>query len=126
MTGIVFLTLGTTIYAIYYNYNHFLDNKYLSVPSLLIAIGIIIFFIAFFGCCGAVRENYCMLITFTGLLIFIFILELSAGIAGYVLRSDAGEVIENKMKETIPKYNTSEEITQFWDEIQYEVYLCFF
>ncbi|KAI4473408.1 hypothetical protein M0802_016126 [Mischocyttarus mexicanus] len=67
-----------------------------------------------------------MLITFTGLLIFIFILELSAGIAGYVLRSDAGEVIENKMKETIPKYNTSEEITQFWDEIQYEVYLCFF
>ncbi|KAF7405205.1 hypothetical protein HZH66_004111 [Vespula vulgaris] len=91
MTGIVLLSLGLTIHAIYFNYVHFLDNKFLSIPSLMIAVGIIIFFIAFFGCCGAVRENYCMLIIFTTLLIFIFILEFSGGIAGYVLRSQAGE-----------------------------------
>ncbi|XP_015177461.1 PREDICTED: CD63 antigen-like [Polistes dominula] len=124
MTGIIFLIFGTAIHAVYYNYNHILDNKYLSVPSLMIAIGIIIFFIAFFGCCGAVRENYCMLITFTALLIFIFILELSAGIAGYVLRSDAGEILENKMKATIPTYKNSTEITQFWDEMQQDFKCC--
>lgn len=63
ITGIILLSIGIVIHGIYHNYQHFLDNKFLSVPSLLIAIGAIIFFIAFFGCCGAVRENYCMIIT---------------------------------------------------------------
>ncbi|XP_047345514.1 uncharacterized protein LOC124947445 [Vespa velutina] len=124
VTGIILLSLGLTIHGIYFNYNHFLDNKFLSVPSLMIAIGIIIFFIAFFGCCGAVRENYCMLITFTTLLIFIFIFEFSGGIAGYVLRSQAGEIIEKKMQESIPKYNTSNEIAGFWDDIQIQFQCC--
>lgn len=30
---------------------------------LIIAGGIIAFFISFFGCCGAVRESRCMLVT---------------------------------------------------------------
>lgn len=29
-------------------------------PILLIVIGVVIFFISFFGCCGAWKENYCM------------------------------------------------------------------
>jgi CD63 antigen len=31
-------------------------------PRLLIAIGAIITFVSFFGCCGAWKENRCMLI----------------------------------------------------------------
>lgn len=124
ITGIILLSIGTTIYAVYYNYNHFLDNKFLSVPSLLIAVGVIIFFIAFFGCCGAVRENYCMLVTFTTFLIFIFVLEFSGGISGYALRSQAGEVIQEKMMSTIPRYNDSKEISGFWDVLQMEFECC--
>ncbi|XP_043665835.1 uncharacterized protein LOC122628074 [Vespula pensylvanica] len=124
MTGIVLLSLGLTIHTIYFNYVHFLDNKFLSIPSLMIAVGIIIFFIAFFGCCGAVRENYCMLIIFTTLLIFIFILEFSGGIAGYVLRSQAGEVIKEKMTNTMQLYNTSKDVAGIWDEIQTEFECC--
>lgn len=30
---------------------------------LLIIIGLVIFVIAFFGCCGAIKENYCMVLT---------------------------------------------------------------
>lgn len=63
ITGIILIAIGATIHAAYSDYPHFLDDKFLSVPSLLIAIGSIIFFIAFFGCCGAVRENYCMVLT---------------------------------------------------------------
>lgn len=63
ITGIILLSIGVAIHGVYHNYQHFLDNKFLSVPSLLIAIGTIIFFIAFFGCCGAIRENHFMIIT---------------------------------------------------------------
>ena len=31
--------------------------------TVLIVIGAIIFIIAFFGCCGAIRESHCMIIT---------------------------------------------------------------
>jgi len=89
------------------------------VPNLLIAIGAIIFLIAFFGCCGAVRENYCMIVTFTALMVLVFILELSGGISGYVLRNRAGEVIDEKMKETMFQYSKNEsEIVKAWDTLQ--------
>ena len=35
---------------------------YVTGTSLLIAIGVIIAIVAFFGCCGAWKENKCMLI----------------------------------------------------------------
>lgn len=39
------------------------DPSASGVPILLIAVGVVIFFIAFFGCCGAWKENYCMVTT---------------------------------------------------------------
>lgn len=126
ITGIILLSIGATIHAVYSDYQHFLDNKFLSVPSLLIAVGSIIFFIAFFGCCGAVKENYCMVVTFASLMVLIFILELSAGISGYVLRNDAADLIENKMLATMKDYgqNKSKEITVVWDNLQRDFECC--
>jgi CD63 antigen len=62
--------------------------QFFNTPVLLIVVGCIIFFVTFFGCCGAIKENHCMTITFSVLLAFIFLLELGAGIAAYMLRSD--------------------------------------
>ncbi|KAJ8968158.1 hypothetical protein NQ314_002415 [Rhamnusium bicolor] len=44
---------------------NFIPDKYhLGLPPiLLIIIGSIIFSTAFFGCCGAIKENTCMLTT---------------------------------------------------------------
>jgi CD63 antigen len=32
-------------------------------PVLLVVVGITVFVVAFFGCCGAVKENHCMIMT---------------------------------------------------------------
>ncbi|XP_066587036.1 uncharacterized protein [Prorops nasuta] len=126
ITGIIMLSIGIIIYGVFGSYyHHFLDDKFLSVPSLLIAIGTIILFVAFFGCCGAIRQNYCMLLTFTSLLVLICIMELAAGISGYVLRAKAGQVIENKMELTMKDYplkNT--DITMVWDTLQKSLQCC--
>lgn len=37
--------------------------NYTTAPDLIIFLGVIVFFIAFFGCCGALRENHCMIFT---------------------------------------------------------------
>lgn len=124
ITGIILLSIGVAIHGIYHSYQHFLDNKFLSVPSLLIAIGAIIFFIAFFGCCGAVRENYCMIVTFTSLLAIVFILELAGGISGYVLRARASTIIQTKMVDTMEDYQNSTEIAAVWDKLQRDFACC--
>ncbi|KAG8041267.1 hypothetical protein G9C98_002255 [Cotesia typhae] len=125
ISGIILLSVGATIHTVYSNYNHFLDDKFFSVPSLLIVIGSIIFFIAFFGCCGAVRENYCMIVTFSALMVLVFILELFGGISGYVLRNNATQLIEAKMKDNMEKYINNEiEIKKIWDNIQMNFTCC--
>lgn len=124
ITGIILLSIGLAIHGVYHNYQHFLDNKFLSVPTLLVAIGAIIFFIAFFGCCGAVRESYCMIITFTSLLVIVFIMELSGGIAGYVLRARASTIIQDKMEETMKVYRNNTEIAIVWDRLQHDFDCC--
>lgn len=37
-------------------------SEYVTAGNLLIAVGVIIVVVAFFGCCGAVTENACMVL----------------------------------------------------------------
>lgn len=59
---------------------------------------------------------------FATLMVLVFILELSAGISGYVLRNDATEVLSKKMKESMVAYDKNNtEIYMIWDSIQQDV-----
>ncbi|KAG5326154.1 CD63 protein, partial [Acromyrmex heyeri] len=124
ITGIVLLSIGVVIHGVYHQYQHFLDNRFFSVPSLLVAVGSIIFIIAFFGCCGAVRESYCMVITFCTLLAAIFFLEIIGGIMGYVMRAQVASIAQQKMLDTMPRYNNSHEIQFVWDNLQKDFHCC--
>ncbi|XP_063220881.1 CD63 antigen-like [Bacillus rossius redtenbacheri] len=118
IVGIILISVGGVIKAEYANYVWFLDNRFFSVPALLIATGVIIFVVAFFGCCGVVKENYCMVLTFSLLLIVIFILELSAGIAGYVLRDNAEQFLVGKLYASMDHYNATGGSSVVWDNTQ--------
>lgn len=126
ITGIAIMAIGLTVQGAYHNFREILDPQFFSVPTFLIVIGSFIFVIAFFGCCGACKENYCMTLTFSILLVFIFILELAAGISGYVLRNDTFKLVSNTLQGSMTKYggNTSQEITIIWDEIQVDFDCC--
>jgi len=93
----------------------------------LIVIGVIIFFIAFLGCCGALRENHCMLVTFGGIILIILLVELiGAGlILGY--RSKVKEAVESGIQEAIKGYNSSahdSEINKVLDDLQSTFKCC--
>ncbi|KAJ9598191.1 hypothetical protein L9F63_011129 [Diploptera punctata] len=124
ITGIALLSIGAVVQGLYYQYYHFLDDKYLSAPALLIAIGAIILIVCFLGCCGAIKENHCMIISFSVVLAIIFIMELSGGIAGYVLRNDAADVLRRKLNETADHYVDKSDVTAMWDYLQTELQCC--
>lgn len=63
ITGIVFISVGAVILIKYWGYSDFVDIWMFAVPVLMIVVGVVVFITSFFGCCGAVKENHCMIIT---------------------------------------------------------------
>lgn len=112
--------MGIGVDAIYTEYTVFLGPKFFSVPTLLIVIGSFIIIFTIFGCWGAFNENYLMILIFTVLLSLIFILELAAGISGYVLRSNANELIRKSLNSSMTEYNNIKpnDYTVLWDYVQ--------
>jgi len=68
LCGLAILIAGALTYANIDKANYFLEEvsnqvNFTASPIALMVVGSIIFVIAFFGCCGAIRESHCMIIT---------------------------------------------------------------
>lgn len=100
------------------DYFELIEGSFSSAAALLIAVGVIIFFIAFFGCCGAYKENHTCVMIFAVLLIIIFILEIAGGIAGFVLKGKVKGVVEGYMSDTLKRGD------KVWDEVQKDFDCC--
>lgn len=61
MIGVLLISIGTTIRTIYSDFEIFMESHYFSPAALLVAIGVIIFFVATFGCVGAMRSSTCLI-----------------------------------------------------------------
>lgn len=60
-----------------------------------------------------------MILTFAILMIVVFILEMAAGIAGYVLRNDTGVLVSQELHGTMKQYVAQEkDIIYIWDHVQ--------
>ncbi|XP_055339469.1 CD63 antigen-like [Paramacrobiotus metropolitanus] len=123
ISGIGLIIAGAVAQTVYKPYLAFLESTYLSAPVLLIVVGAVITIIAFFGCCGSAKENYCMLITFAVLLGIIFCVELAGGIAGYVERGRVGSYLESKMRTSLARYNASLD-EKAWNDTQTTLKCC--
>uniref|UniRef100_A0A1B6KYM3 Tetraspanin n=1 Tax=Graphocephala atropunctata TaxID=36148 RepID=A0A1B6KYM3_9HEMI len=118
LTGILLITVGIMIKSDTEQFKPVLNDDYLTAANLLIFMGIFVFCVAFFGCCGSLQENHCMIVTFSVFMSAIFIAEVAIGVAGYMLKAEASEVVANGLNETMKKYNSTPEAAQFWDDLQ--------
>lgn len=129
LCGLAILIVGVLV--------HIEDKKYinemdgltdnLTFQSIaLIVIGSIIFIIAFFGCCGAIRESHCMVITFASLLLTILIIQVAIAIYTFVALKNADEINfkEEYKTKVFDKYNSSEETKELVNLIQKELECC--
>ncbi|MCJ8741425.1 hypothetical protein PDJAM_G00070580 [Pangasius djambal] len=93
-------------------------------PIVIIVVGVVVFFIAFFGCCGAWKDNYCMVTTFAILLSFIIIIEIGIAIAAYVFRSKITDLVDEGLQDMIKEYKTNPEVKDGMDKMQQELKCC--
>ena len=60
IAAIALIAVGAYVQVKLVDYYDFFGNQYTGPGILMIVVGVFIFFIAFFGCMGAMKENYCL------------------------------------------------------------------
>ncbi|XP_041374406.1 CD63 antigen-like [Gigantopelta aegis] len=107
-------------------YSDSLGSAYAGPGILLIIVGVFIFLLAFFGCCGAIKENYCLTMTFAVLLTIIFFFEIAGGIAGFVLKNKVEKEVKDSLENLITKYIVKNDTAagKAIDKIQREFKCC--
>lgn len=90
----------------------------------IIVIGGVSFIVSFFGCCGAIKENRCMLITFAVLLVVILLMCVVATIVGFIFRNKANEMADDMILSYIEDYANNSVIMKITDNLQKDHHCC--
>lgn len=56
---------------------------YTSAAIILIVVSVFVVVVSFFGCCGAIKENKCMLGTYFTIVLALFIVMIVGAVLGY-------------------------------------------
>ncbi|XP_061570780.1 tetraspanin-33 [Cololabis saira] len=99
---------------------------YLSVDPaiMLLTVGVLMFAITFCGCVGSLRENICLLQTFCVCLTVIFLLQLAAGILGFVFSDKARHKVTEIIDSSIVHYRDDLDLQNLIDFGQKEFECC--
>lgn len=125
ITGLILLIVGIKTEINTSPYIDLTDAKlYTSAPVVLIIVAIIVFIVAFFGCCGAVKENHCMIVTFSVFLLIIIVAELAVGIAAYIKRDDLEDSITKHLQDSISQYPKDPSVKKAFDVFQTDLSCC--
>ena len=63
LSGLALIVVGAVIRAKYGDFVEISSSSLTTGPVFLIIIGVIVAIVGFLGCCGAYKENYCMVTT---------------------------------------------------------------
>merc|ERR1711936_502918 len=101
---------------------------YTSAAYILVAIAALVLIIAFFGCCGAIKENKCMLGTYFTITLALFIVMVVGAVLGY--SGNLESAIKDPLLNALKKYNddpTNDNESGYkaaWNNIQSDLKCC--
>lgn len=121
--GIAILSLFTHIRCNQADYQ--ITEQHLPAVNLLIFIGAVTLIFGFLGCCGAIRENRCLLALFFLGLLTMFLMLLAVGSLGAVSRTAAAqELVEKHMRQLLPLSEQPKEIQESLQNVERAGFCC--
>uniref|UniRef100_A0A4W5K0P4 Tetraspanin 18b n=1 Tax=Hucho hucho TaxID=62062 RepID=A0A4W5K0P4_9TELE len=92
---------------------------------IILAMGAMLFLLGFLGCCGAIRENKCLLLFFFMLILVIFLAELAAAILAFIFREHlTREYFTKELKRHYQGYNNTDVFTGTWNAVMNSFDCC--
>ncbi|VDM98125.1 unnamed protein product [Thelazia callipaeda] len=122
--GLGLVIAGAVLQLKYTGILDILGDERLATPMLLLATGALCSLLGFLGCCGAIRENYCLTVSFAVLLSLILIVETAAAIAAYALQEPLQASLSHQLTLGLQRYNRSAGVRIAWNQIQREFACC--
>ncbi|XP_043106713.1 tetraspanin 34 [Puntigrus tetrazona] len=99
-----------------------------NIGYVLIGVGAFLTIMGFLGCCGAVKESKCMLLSFFSIVLIIFLVEVAAAIVLFVFQplvQKALDEIGQKVVEGIEdNYGEDDGYTSVWNSTMSELKCC--
>lgn len=105
----------------YAHYSNFVSDHIWTAPIILMIVGAAVAFICFLGCCGAIKESSCMILSFAILALVVFLFEIGLGIAGYVKHAGLQQIMEAQFNTTMKNYAERKDYRDAWSLLQTEV-----
>ncbi|XP_068565535.1 tetraspanin-8-like [Cebidichthys violaceus] len=118
------IILGVAIYLKVHKDGNLITDEAIPGIDFMIAIGVIIMVLGFLGCCGAIRENRCMLLMFFISLLVIFILLLALGILGAVEEKKVKDWVKERLEKFTPLSTQPEDVKADLEKLQTELKCC--
>ncbi|XP_022614791.1 tetraspanin-33-like [Seriola dumerili] len=100
------------------------DTLTVDPALLLIVVGSVMFLITFLGCFGALRNATCLLKLFLGILVVVLLLQIAAGVVGYLFTDMVMERTERLMMKAIVRYREDQDLENAIDFIQKKFQCC--
>uniref|UniRef100_A0A3Q4BUJ6 Uncharacterized protein n=1 Tax=Mola mola TaxID=94237 RepID=A0A3Q4BUJ6_MOLML len=97
------------------------DTFLIDPAVILIVVGVVMFFITFCGCIGALRENTRLLKTFSFSLTLVFLTQLAIAILGFFYSDQTRDALGKFVKKAIVHYRDDLDLQNLMDYIQKEV-----
>ncbi|XP_036963829.1 tetraspanin-33b isoform X2 [Acanthopagrus latus] len=96
------------------------DTFLIDPAVILIVVGVVMFFITFCGCIGALRENIRLLKTFSFSLTLVFLTQLAIAILGFFYSDQTRDALGKFVKKAIVHYRDDLDLQNLMDYIQQE------
>ncbi|CAB1422459.1 unnamed protein product [Pleuronectes platessa] len=100
------------------------DTFLIDPAVILIVVGVVMFFITFCGCIGALRENIRLLKTFSFSLTLVFLTQLAIAIMGFFYSDQTRDALGKFVKKAIVHYRDDLDLQNLMDYIQKEFKCC--
>jgi len=102
-----------------------LSGGMLTLPVIVLLAGLAILLLGFLGCCGAMKENSCMLKTYALIVMVLVIAQIVLGILIFVYRGEAEVILTDSMKSAMGRYGTGDSaLDESVDAAQHELECC--
>ncbi|CAH8546906.1 unnamed protein product [Schistosoma turkestanicum] len=122
LCSIVLIGAGAYVEVKFSQYEDNLHKVWQAAPIAIIVVGVIILIVSFLGCCGAIKEDVCMLYMYAFFLIVLLIAKLACAIVAVVYKDKIDSEIDSLMTGALD--NPNKEIIEFMDLIQSSFHCC--
>lgn len=124
LVGLCMVGIGAAVLLKWTVITDLLKGHLTVAPWIFIVVGAIVFIIAFFGCCGAIRESHCMVVTYAIFLLVAIIIQVILAVLVFVYVDNINKGIADSVHHLFQESKTDQVIRESFNNIEIQLTCC--